>query len=349
MDFVVVGLGVGALALLLGLSIRELGSRWWSIRPDEPLSTPDQARRLAIGRVSRAGGGVLSLAGGLILIATVAAIALGLPDRTGAIVVMAVVTIAVLGTVAWGAVYARRYHPRGSRPRRSLAAREPLPDQRPSLAGTIDAAFGETDDSREQDGGEAERPTEDALVAAPAGPDLAATALQPADAAGSTGGDGLPLEPDSAAALDATETPETPVAVRSDAVSATPSSPTGPTAPEPDQPAPDATSTWPDRFDPSVQTDQSDEHTSGNTPTGPTGTRLQEDGQPTAPFPAVAASVPATGSPEQNGSPSIASGGEPATGIEPPTPEDDTSRPSLTGPTPPRPDHFGPERRNRIP
>lgn len=348
MDFVVVGLGVGALALLLGLTIRELGSRWWSIRPDEPLSAPDQARRLAIGRVSRAGGVVLGLAGGLILIATVAAIALGLPDRTGAIVVMAVVTVAVLGTVAWGAVYAHRYHPRGSRPRRPQAGREPLPDQRPSLAGTIDAAFGDADDARERGEGEDERSDEDALEAPPSGPDLAAAAPQPAHAAGSTGGDESSPEGDSVRTADATETQEGPVTAAPYAVSATLSSPTGPTTPEPGEPTPVATSTGPDQFEQAEPTDLSDEQAPGSPPTGPTGTRLQGDGQPTAAFPATA-SVAATGAPEQNGSPSTASSGEHATGTAHPAPADDGSGPSLTDPTPARPDHFGPERRNRIP
>lgn len=146
MDFVVVGLGVGALAVLLGLTIRELGSRWWSLAPGVPLSSPDQVRRLAIGRVSRAGGSVLSLAGVLILIATIVAIGLGLPDRTGAIVVMAVVTVAVLGTVAWGAIYAFRHHPPAARPaRRPRPPAEAIPDQPPSLAGTIDATFANDD------------------------------------------------------------------------------------------------------------------------------------------------------------------------------------------------------------
>jgi hypothetical protein len=67
-----------------------------------------------------------------------------------------VVAVAVLGSVVWGAVYARRYHPRSARRARlPRPAAEPLPDQPPSLAGTIDAAFA------------GDLPAEDSLTANP--------------------------------------------------------------------------------------------------------------------------------------------------------------------------------------
>lgn len=141
MDFVVVGLGVGALAILLGLTSREAGSRWWPLRRDQPVSATERARRLAIGRAGRAGGLVLCLAGGAIVVATIIALGLSLSDQAGAILVMATISAAVLGGVAWASLYVARYHPR---PLPRAPSRRPAPeswpdDASPALAGTMEA------------------------------------------------------------------------------------------------------------------------------------------------------------------------------------------------------------------
>ena len=143
MDFVVVGLGVGALAILLGLTSREAGPRWWPLGRDQPLVPAEQARRLAIGRAGRAGGLVLCLAGGAIVVVTIIALGLSLSDQAGAILVMATISVTVLAGVAWAALYVARYHPRPlPRTPGRRAAPEPWPDEAsPSLPGTIDAEF----------------------------------------------------------------------------------------------------------------------------------------------------------------------------------------------------------------
>ena len=141
MDFVVVGLGVGALAILLGLTSREAGPRWWPLRRDQPLAPAEQARRLAIGRAGRAGGLVLCLAGGAIVVATIIALGLNFSDQAGAILVMATISVTVFAGVAWGALYVARYHPR---PLPRTPGRRTAPESRPDevsspLPGATDA------------------------------------------------------------------------------------------------------------------------------------------------------------------------------------------------------------------
>jgi hypothetical protein len=346
-DFVVVGLGVGALAILLGLTIRELGARWWSLQPDVPLSSPEQARRLAIGRVSRAGGSVLSLAGGLILLATVAAIALGLPDRTGAIVVMAVVAVAVLGSVVWGAVYARRYHPRSARRARlPRPAAEPLPDQPPSLAGTIDAAFA------------GDLPAEDSLTADPqpgASRDaqlsdivISDDALETTDEAGpeptlattdtlrTTGAGAGPAMPGSQPEVlpDASHD-ETAAADANDPVPNPP--PTNVNVAGQDQPA---ASTVQPAAASEVRPDSPD-RTRPDEPPRPT---LLTHGQSTAATPAIANPTGGTEVTDQRppGAP-----GESTGRIEHQAPAGGAAGPSLAEVAPPPPGHIGPSQRNR--
>jgi hypothetical protein len=140
-DFVVVGLGVGALAILLGLTSREAGPRRWPLRRDQPLAPAEQARRLAIGRAGRAGGLVLCLAGGAIVVATIIALGLNLSDQAGAILVMVTISVTVFAGVAWGALYVARYHPR---PLPRTPGRRVAPswtDEASSLPGTIDTAI----------------------------------------------------------------------------------------------------------------------------------------------------------------------------------------------------------------
>ncbi|MDQ3780000.1 MAG: hypothetical protein M3354_05585 [Chloroflexota bacterium] len=142
MDFVVVGLGVGAFVVLLGLTIRGAGPRRGALRADPPVSPAEVGRRLAIGRACRAGGLVACIAGTGILLVTVTALLLSLSDRAGAVVVMVAVSAAVLGGVGWAILYAQRYHPR---PRSGAAWRW----QGGTAAGhdAVPAALGETIDA----------------------------------------------------------------------------------------------------------------------------------------------------------------------------------------------------------
>ena len=111
-DFALVGLGVGALAVLIGLGARVAAPVLWPIRHDRPLAPRALMDRVALIRFALAGGLVLALAGTAVLVMTMIAIVLGLSDRAGAIVVMATITAGVLASTGWGVLYTRRYHPR---------------------------------------------------------------------------------------------------------------------------------------------------------------------------------------------------------------------------------------------
>jgi hypothetical protein len=111
-DFVVVGLGSGALGLLLGLVLHDGGSWWSRVRGDRTLPPADVVRRLTRGRACRAGGRVLAIAGAGACLATVLALLLRLSDRRGAEVVVAFLLAGIGGALAWGVAYAHRYHSR---------------------------------------------------------------------------------------------------------------------------------------------------------------------------------------------------------------------------------------------
>lgn len=115
MDFVVVGLGLGALGVLVGLALRDLAPRPWRVRAATHRPPAEVARRVAQARALRVGGRVLALAGGALWLATLAALAAGLDDRAGALVVLIVATLLLVAISAWVAAYAHRYHPRPAR------------------------------------------------------------------------------------------------------------------------------------------------------------------------------------------------------------------------------------------
>ncbi len=65
-------------------------------------------RRLAWRRACRSAGLVLAIAGGFLCFATLAALIARASDRTGALVVLFASAVALLGSVGWALVYARR-------------------------------------------------------------------------------------------------------------------------------------------------------------------------------------------------------------------------------------------------
>ena len=121
-DFVVVGFGLGALGVLLGLTLRDAASWRWRIRSDRQLAAPELVRRVAIGRACRAGGRVLAVAGGSACLATLLGLLLRLSDRAGAALVLVLLLLVTAGAIAWSAVYAHRYHPRPARVRLTARA-----------------------------------------------------------------------------------------------------------------------------------------------------------------------------------------------------------------------------------
>jgi hypothetical protein len=108
-DFVVVGFGLGALAVLLGLGVRDLGP-WTRPVPRAgrgDLAWAEIARRVARGRACRAGGLVATLGGTAICAVTFLALVAGLGDTAALWVVVATVALAALALVGWAVLYRR--------------------------------------------------------------------------------------------------------------------------------------------------------------------------------------------------------------------------------------------------
>jgi hypothetical protein len=101
-DFVVVGFGLGALGVLLGVVM--LG--WLAPRSQRAatrVSAPDDAARHRALAAERQGTGQACLyAGGAMLLATVAGLAGSLDDRTGAFLVTTTATVAAFGILLVG-------------------------------------------------------------------------------------------------------------------------------------------------------------------------------------------------------------------------------------------------------
>jgi hypothetical protein len=101
-DFVVVGFGLGALGVLLGVVM--LG--WLAPRSQQTatrVSAPDDAARHRALATERQGTGQAFLyAGGAVLLATVAGLAGTLDDRTGAFLVTTTATVAAIGILIVG-------------------------------------------------------------------------------------------------------------------------------------------------------------------------------------------------------------------------------------------------------
>ncbi|MGH2531819.1 MAG: hypothetical protein ACRDJW_05880 [Thermomicrobiales bacterium] len=106
MDFVVVGFGLGALIVLVGIAVRDLAPRLR--RPDAPESDGDQApgiysiQRVPVERWAAAcqkAGSTIMLGGGAIILAAVVGIGAGVDNGGGARMVLAV-TLVVFGGIA---------------------------------------------------------------------------------------------------------------------------------------------------------------------------------------------------------------------------------------------------------
>ena len=102
MDFVVVGFGLGALGVLLGVVM--LG--WLAPRSQRAAaraSSPDDAARCqAVAAEHRGTGQAFLYAGGAMLLATVGALVGSLDDRTGAFLVATTATVAAVGILLAG-------------------------------------------------------------------------------------------------------------------------------------------------------------------------------------------------------------------------------------------------------
>lgn len=112
MDFVVVGFGIGAVLVLLGLAARDIGPRLRHIDRLRAVPSDLLGRRVAWGRVCRTGGRLLALAGTSLCLLTVGAVVGRLSDRRGSMLVLGGLVVVTIAMVAWSMVYAGRYHPR---------------------------------------------------------------------------------------------------------------------------------------------------------------------------------------------------------------------------------------------
>jgi len=100
-DFVVLGFGWGALSVVVGLLAR-LGYPWVQRVPHNVEIKPsDLTRRVKRGRVCRAVGGVVAIAGATILFGTVAFLFFGAGDQTGLILVLVLLGLELLACLAW--------------------------------------------------------------------------------------------------------------------------------------------------------------------------------------------------------------------------------------------------------
>jgi hypothetical protein len=183
-DFVVVGLGLGALGVLLGVVM--LG--WLAPRAQRAARTAspeDAARHLAVAAERRGTGHAFLYAGAALLLATTGGLVGALDDRTGALLVTTTATVAAVGILLAGFLHrARNPVPRRRRPSRAVELDAALAEraQSASLVLTdIPSGVGETVRISPDDNGDAsidpylpQDPVPDASVAGDAVPEPSA-------------------------------------------------------------------------------------------------------------------------------------------------------------------------------
>jgi hypothetical protein len=130
LDFVVVGLTLGALAVLAGVVLLGWETSRWQRSAARADSSAAAARFLAIAADRRSTGEALLYAGAAIILATVGALAGSLDDRTGAFFVVTTVTVAAAGILLRAYLHRTR-HPIPVTPRR---VPRPVPPPRPATS-----------------------------------------------------------------------------------------------------------------------------------------------------------------------------------------------------------------------
>jgi len=138
LDFVVVGLTLGALAVLVGVVLLGWETSRWQRSAARADSSAAAERCLAIAADRRSTGEALLYAGAAIVLATVGALAGSLDDRTGAFFVVTTVTVAAGGILLRSYLHRAR-HPIPATPRRVVRS---APPPRPR-ANDIDGLFSE--------------------------------------------------------------------------------------------------------------------------------------------------------------------------------------------------------------
>jgi len=128
LDFVVVGLGIGALAVLLGLAIRDLGPFFRRIPRDGEMPWSEVAERVAWGRRCRAAGLVVAIAGAALCLITGVSLLSRVSDSTGMWIVLGALGLAILAIAAW----AVRYQMLGRAPSAPSSMNETVEESKPS-------------------------------------------------------------------------------------------------------------------------------------------------------------------------------------------------------------------------
>ena len=132
MDFVVIGLGLSALALLTGLTLLcMVAPRWF--RKSRAVQPADAAYARALAGERHALGQGFLCVGAVLLLATLGGISAGLADKAGAYLVAAMTTVAALSLFGWAVLY-RRQHPVPQRRRMAPARAKPAPAEDPATA-----------------------------------------------------------------------------------------------------------------------------------------------------------------------------------------------------------------------
>lgn len=126
MDFVVIGLGLSALAMLTGLTLLCLVAPRW-FRKAGVVQPGDVAYARAHARERHALGQGFLCVGAILLLSTLGGISAGLADKAGAYLIATMTTITLLGLAGWDILY-RKQHPIPVR-RRTTSTRESQSDQ----------------------------------------------------------------------------------------------------------------------------------------------------------------------------------------------------------------------------
>jgi hypothetical protein len=118
-DFVVVGFGLGALSILLGVILGGLVAGRCERAVARTADPAVAAYERANAAEYRGAGLAFRTAGAAVVLATVGGLAGALDDRTGALLVTTTATVAALGILLWGYLYRSR-NPMPPRPRRPM-------------------------------------------------------------------------------------------------------------------------------------------------------------------------------------------------------------------------------------
>jgi hypothetical protein len=146
-DFVVFGCGFGALLMLGGFALRDLGPWLFGKSADEQALPEFEEAKTTIRKQTLATiGNGLSIAGAGIAVVTFAALLAGADDKMGAMVVGISVILATVGVAAWSYDSYRRYHAamgmvyaqeRVVRARQSGKSKRTRPAQKPTESAPV--------------------------------------------------------------------------------------------------------------------------------------------------------------------------------------------------------------------